>query len=490
MKNHLKILAALLLTVALVCAACKKDPDNGGNNNGNEGENPQSFTVSISANPSEGGSVSGGGNFEEGQSCTVIAVPASDYTFTHWTEDGSQVSDAASYTFVVNSNRTLVANFVSDGGGNGGEEPQYCTVSLSVFPENGGTVTGSGSYLKGSTCTIAASPNNGYTFVSWSDEINELSMDASYSFTVTGDRNLTALFAYDFQGPTGAIKGQFSVNDNGDMVYFSQGNLQYNAFRDTWRFAEHQWDYIGGTYLSHDYGNVANCSNSNISPTYDGWIDLFGWGTSGWDNGNTYYQPWEVNNGWCVVDDEYVSNDVLYGPPGNFDLTGNYANSDWGHYNTISNGDGRWRTLTIEEWKYVFDRRNTSSGIRYAKAQVFLNGVLLNGILLLPDDWNEIYYLLFDTNNSGASFESNLIMDWSVFEAHGAVFLPPTGIRFGLVYGPPTDSGGYYWSASCTISGQDKAHSMFFDNEGSFIGSLRCNRSQGLAVRLVSPAWN
>ena len=477
MKNHLKTLAALLLSVALVFAACKKDPDNGGNNNGNEGENPQSFTVSISANPSDGGSVSGGGSFEEGQSCTVIAVPASDYTFTHWTEDGSQVSDAASYTFVVTSNRTLVANFVSDGGGNGGEEPQYCTVSLSVFPENSGTVTGSGSYLKGSTCTVTAAPGSGYTFVTWADEINEISVDASYTFTVTGDRNLTALFAYDFQGPTGAIKGQFSVNDNEDMVYFSQGNLQYNAFQDTWRFAEHQWDYIGGTYLSHDYGNVANCSNNDISPTYDGWIDLFGWGTSGWDCGNTYYYPW---------DNDIYSGGWLYGPPGNFDLAGNYANSDWGHHNTISNSDGRWRTLTIEEWEYIFNGRNTSSGIRYAKAQIFLNGVLINGILLLPDDWNELYYLLFDTNNSGASFESNLIMDWSTFEAHGAVFLPPTGVRYGLVYAP-LDGEGHYWSASCSNS-QYYAYSVFFDSEGSFVEPMVCDRSQGLAVRLVSPA--
>jgi hypothetical protein len=487
MKNHLKILAALLLTVALVCAACKKDPDNGGNNNGNEGENPQSFTVSISANPSEGGSVSGGGNFEEGQSCTVIAVPASDYTFTHWTEDGSQVSDAASYTFVVTSNRTLVANFVSDGGGNGGEEPQYCTVSLSVFPENSGTVTGSGSYLKGSTCTITATPGSGYTFVTWADEINEISVDASYTFTVTGDRNLTALFAYDFQGPTGAIKGQFSVNDNGDMVYFSQGNLQYNPFYDTWRFAEHQWDYVGGTYLFHHYGNVDNCSNNDVSPTYEGWMDLFGWGTSGWDNGNTYYQPWEVNNDWYIVDDEYVSCGRLYGPPGRFDLTGNYANSDWGHYNTISNGDGRWRTLTIDEWGYVFNLRSTDSGIRYARAQLRIsNGEIIDGIILLPDDWNEIYYMLYDTNNASASYESNVIMDWSIFEAHGAVFLPPTGTRGGLVY---LNSGnGCYWSASCSNSDKANAYSVFFDSYS--IGPWDCDRMDGRAVRLVSPAEN
>lgn len=474
MKKIFKALAAAMLTVALVFAACKKDPDNGGSNSGNEGENPQSYTISVSANPSDGGSVSGGGSFEEGQSCTVTATPSLNYSFANWTENGNELSAEANYTFVVNGNRNLVANFTSNGGGN--EDPQYYNINLSVFPENGGTVVGAGSYLKGSTCTVTATPGSGYTFVSWADEINELSTDASYTFTVTGDRSLTALFGYDFQGPTGALKGKFSVNDNGDMVYFSQGNLQYNAVYETWRFAEHQWDYIGGTYLSHDYGNVANCSNSNISPTYNGWIDLFGWGTSGWDNGNTYYYPW----------DSYLDGGS-YGPPGSFDLTGDYANSDWGRYNNISNSDGRWRTLTIEEWEYIFDGRNTGSGIRYAKAQLYLNGVLLEGILLLPDDWNEIYYFLLDTNNSGASFESNLIMDWSVFEAHGAVFLPPTGERFGLVYSP---HDGNYWSASCWTSSNVNAYGVNFDSEGFLIRTRICNRSEGLAVRLVSPAGN
>ena len=476
MKKIFRALAAAMLTVALVFAACKKDPDNGGSNSGNEGENPQSYTISVSANPSDGGSVSGGGSFEEGQSCTVTATPSLNYSFANWTENGNELSAEANYTFVVNGNRNLVANFTSNGGGN--EDPQYYNINLSVFPENGGTVMGAGSYLKGSSCTVTATPGSGYTFVSWADEINEFSTDASYTFTVTGDRSLTALFGYDFQGPTGALKGKFSVNDDGDMVYFSQGNLQYNAFYDTWRFAEHQWDYIGGTYLSHDYGNVANCSNNGISPTYDGWIDLFGWGTSGWDSGNTYYHPWDnYSEGW------------LYGPPGNFDLSGNYANSDWGH-NTISNGDGRWRTLTKEEWEYILDGRNTASGIRYAKAQLYLNGVLLDGILLLPDDWNEIYYLLFDTNNSGASFESNLIMDWSVFEAHGAVFLPPTGARYGSVYDPPYEGNSYYWSASCSPTYQNNAYSLFIDSGGWFIGTMECNRSSGRAVRLVSPAGN
>ena len=85
----------------------------------------------------------------------------------------------------------------------------------------------------------------------------------------------------------GILPGAFSVSAD-QQVYFSQGNLQYQASTNTWRFAEHQWDYVGGTGASYPYdecGNVyangVKCSNNEISSNYSGGIDLFGWGTSG-----------------------------------------------------------------------------------------------------------------------------------------------------------------------------------------------------------------
>jgi len=69
------------------------------------------YTVATSSNPSEGGSTTGGGAFAEGTSQTVVASPATDYRFVNWTENGVPVSTDASYTFTLNENRTLVANF-------------------------------------------------------------------------------------------------------------------------------------------------------------------------------------------------------------------------------------------------------------------------------------------------------------------------------------------------------------------------------------------
>lgn len=482
MKRITKALAVLMLTTAMLCTVgCKKETTINGNND-EVATDTVCFTVSVSAQPSNGGMVSGSGSYKPGQSCTVTASAANGFTFSCWTEHGSKVSTDANYSFTVDGNHSLVANFTED-------SPTVFSVGVSAFPANFGMVSGGGNYQRGQSCTLTATPNNGFVFVSWVEGNNEVSTDANYTFTVSHDRNLTANFAYEFQGPTGAIKGKFSINADGDMVYFSQGNLQYQAITDTWRFAEHQWDYVGGTYLFQHYGNVDNCSNNDVSPNYSGWIDLFGWGTSGWDCGNTYYHPWDVEGEINIVDDEIISDGRLYGPPGYYDLTGEYANSDWGRYNTISNGDGEWRTLSRNEWVYVFTGRRTSSGIRYAKAEIRCeNALSIYGFILLPDDWSESYYMLNDPNNGSASYSNNVIdyTEWSILEAHGAVFLPPTGSRSNYIY--LNGDYGNYWSASCGIDNSSDAYFVLFTESG--FAPVATDRMIGRAVRLVSPVGN
>ena len=146
----------------------------------------QQYTVNVSANPANGGTVTGGGNYQVGQSCTVTATANSGYTFTNWSENGTIVSTQPSYTFVVNGNRTLVANFQA--------LPQNYTISVSANPTNGGTVTGGGTYQQGQSCTVHATANTGYTFTNWTENGNVVSTNANYSFTVTSNRTLVANF--------------------------------------------------------------------------------------------------------------------------------------------------------------------------------------------------------------------------------------------------------------------------------------------------------
>jgi hypothetical protein len=73
--------------------------------------NPKQYTVTARASPSGDGTVSGGGTFAEGTSLTVTATPNTGHTFVHWAENGRVVSAVESYTFTLNGNVTLVADF-------------------------------------------------------------------------------------------------------------------------------------------------------------------------------------------------------------------------------------------------------------------------------------------------------------------------------------------------------------------------------------------
>ena len=70
------------------------------------------FNVTVSANPAQAATVSGGGEYQYGQTCTVTATPNTGYTFTGWTENGEVVSTELSYSFSVIADKNLVANFI------------------------------------------------------------------------------------------------------------------------------------------------------------------------------------------------------------------------------------------------------------------------------------------------------------------------------------------------------------------------------------------
>jgi len=237
--------------------------------------------------------------------------------------------------------------------------------------------------------------------------------------------------------PEGEVNGVFSVNEN-VLVRFSRGNLQYQASTDTWRFATNQYDYIGD-------------ANNNISGDYSGWIDLFGWGT-GIAPTNSSTNSADYN--------EFV---------------------DWGD-NIHSDGNdkaSKWRTLTIEEWSYLFNKRITVSGIRFAKARV--NHV--NGVVVLPDNWTSDVYELHNSNQHGASFISNVIgaSNWDDMQNAGAVFLPAAGLRLGNQV-QLVGYYGNYWSASCIDN--YIANYMYF-HEVCIDPTYGGSRFFGHSVRLV-----
>ena len=210
--------------------------------------------------------------------------------------------------------------------------------------------------------------------------LNELSLTVGGKAIALGIHALAAGKIYNVTRAVGALAGKFSVSST-KQVYFSKGNLQYQASTGTWRFAEHQYDFIGG-------GNFLSESNTD-------WIDLYRWGTSGIDyTGHaTLYRPWE----WA-----YYSQ--YFNPYGSlttnlYDGAGeNAGKADWG-YNAISNGgntqNSGWRTLknntTDNEWQYIFNTRttaneiNSTSNARYTQARINTDDWAVKGIILFPD---------------------------------------------------------------------------------------------------------
>jgi surface protein len=71
------------------------------------------YAVAAQPNHEDYGTVSGAGDYEHGQTATLIASSKDNinYIFINWTEDGVQVFDQPEYSFNVTSNRTLAANF-------------------------------------------------------------------------------------------------------------------------------------------------------------------------------------------------------------------------------------------------------------------------------------------------------------------------------------------------------------------------------------------
>ena len=264
--------------------------------------------------------------------------------------------------------------------------------------------------------------------------------------------------------PEGAIDGKFTINDDGDQVYFSKGNLQYTQSTQTWSFMEQQYDIVETTgSVGDDY------ANQDV-------VSLFGWGTSGYNHGAVCYQPWNTNNA--------NQNYWAYGD-GSYNLYDQTGQADWG-YNPISNGGNmrnQWHTLTHQQWRYLFNTRTTNTGIRFARALV--NNV--KGMILLPDEWETCYYVLYQTNNSTSDWSYNTISaeDWTTLEEHGAVFLPEAGFR---VEETVVNSGNTacYWSSS--ENNAYNAGCVNF-NDGYFSVSDGMLRSRGVSVRLVCPAY-
>ena len=162
-----------------------EDPENpGGNEPEQPGDDEKTCVVTAVANPEEGGSVSGAGTYKKDMTVTLKATAKSGYQFLNWTENDVIVSTENEYSFIVTKDINLIANF----------EKTTCNVTAVANPEEAGTITGTGTYVKNMSVTLTAKANEGYKFLNWTENGVIVSTESEYSFVVSLDTDLVANF--------------------------------------------------------------------------------------------------------------------------------------------------------------------------------------------------------------------------------------------------------------------------------------------------------
>lgn len=151
----------------------------------------------------------------------ITAVPQREgYVFKGWKADVETAYVDGKIPAGVYENVVLTAQWSRD------------CFTVTTVTTTGGNTTGDGTYDNGETATVTATPNEGYIFKGWYENGELVSADASYSFTVTSDRTLTAKFATYYTITTvaqtgGTVSGGGQFEPNASATITAEANAGY-----------------------------------------------------------------------------------------------------------------------------------------------------------------------------------------------------------------------------------------------------------------------
>ena len=277
----------------------------------------KSFTLSLDA--SEGGSVSGSGQFEFGSNPTINATPSTGYSFSEWSGDG--VSDPTSpYTTVLMSeDQSLTANFTQN------------LHTLTINNHQGGSISPTeGAYQYGTQANLLAIPLPGYSFYQWTGDGITNPDKLSTTVEMTEDRNISALFELNtYMLAVNASEGGFVSGsgqfDHGKTVSIqATPNAGYSFFKWTGEGASDPLSASTTVLMSEDRNITATFALQKLSTVpdtvnlgggwYSAWFGFFLQTESGWcfhhelqwiypfvlENGGVWF--WTTNLGWLWTD--------------------------------------------------------------------------------------------------------------------------------------------------------------------------------------------
>ncbi len=271
-----------------------------------------SYSITATANPTEGGTVAGAHAYTHGSTATLTATAAEGYTFVNWTENGAVVSTSPTLQFGVYGNRTLVANF---------SDNAYMVTTI-AYPSNGGTIEGGGAYIQGMTATLTAHPNPQFDFFCWFEGDDIVSFDPTISFEVTEDVVLYAVFVEGTTALTKEINAytedggyyllavpleevnpeevEFMLDNNYDLYEFDEAqelewrNHKVDAFNLQWGKG---YLYANSEDVTLTFTGIPYSGNGTVTLRKTGNTEMAGWNLVG----NPYNQTAYLNRDFYVM---------------------------------------------------------------------------------------------------------------------------------------------------------------------------------------------
>ena len=182
------------------------------------------LNITATAVPSNNGTVEGAGTYAYGTTVTLTAIAAEGFELANWTENDSVVSTEPTLTFVAQTDRNLVANFII----------QMLHITAECDPEGSSTITGAGDYNYGDPVVLTATPLGQFEFYNWTENGEEVSTQPTISFNAYDHRNLVAHFVTTISiaatvqpEGSGAISGAGTYNFTDPVTLTATANTGY-----------------------------------------------------------------------------------------------------------------------------------------------------------------------------------------------------------------------------------------------------------------------
>lgn len=387
---------------------------------GGGGEND--FTIEVTSNNPEKGSVQGGGLASAGMDITVLAIPNDSYTFSNWTENGFVVSEDRSYRFIVDKNRSLVANFIDNPyelGVNWQENP-YPSIFTTSNSHNARIAYGNNIFVM----TTSESDNTMRFYsedgLNWTQIQTALPFNGPYWLTFTHDRffmwpSSGSNYAYSFNGKDWEA-GSFSSFGYYRSLTWGAGKYIIVGKRGTSSSSATTQLYAYST-------DGVNWTDSNL-PSVQYW-NLVAYGN------NIFVVKTENNNVFAF------SKDGLTWEQRTFDssVTSTY------NFSFLFFGEGKFVAGTTNFYAPIY----SNDGINWHNAESYPTtnprwyfGMYANGVYIVTGTYAKTTYYLYSTDGVNwvrKSFPFSAYWEWATYGKNKLIVVAERGTRY--VFSPP-----------------------------------------------------